>query len=188
MSVPTTATAQFEAQALPHLDTLYRVALRLSGEPAQADDLVQETMLKAFRAWDRFTQGTNVRGWLLTILRNTFINEYRRSKRAPIAMDLESAEPYSIAQDTLGSDPEGRFFSQLVDARVIEAIDSLPPDFREVVLYSDVEGMNYAEIAQLVGVPVGTVKSRLFRARRQLQQTLYGYAVEQGYLGPEDRP
>lgn len=176
----------FEAEALPHLDSLYRMALRLSGDSTQAEDLVQETMLKAYRAWNQFRPGTNARAWLLTILRNTFINEYRRRRREPIPVDLEAVEPYAIYRDVEQTDPEGAFFSQIVDARVLEAIDRLPTEFREVLALSDMESLSYAEIAEALDIPVGTVKSRLFRARRQLQKELYEHAVEQGYIRPRD--
>lgn len=184
MAESITAPASFEEEALPHLDSLYRVALRLTSDPAQAEDLVQDTMLKAHRAWDRYRAGTNARGWLLTILRNTFINDYRRRKREPIAMDLEAAEPHAVYDAARESDPEGEFFSRIVDAKVLEAIDALPTEFREVLVLSDMESMTYAEIAETLGIPVGTVKSRLFRARRQLQAQLYAHAVEMGYIQP----
>ena len=158
------------------------MALRLAADPARAEDLVQETMLKALRSWQQFRPGTNLKAWLLTILRNTFINEYRRGKREPIAVDIEAVEPYVIERDVADHDPEGTFFSQIVDARVLAAIDALPREFREAVVLSDMEGMSYAEIAQTLHVPVGTVKSRLFRGRRLLQRALYEHAVEAGYL------
>ena len=174
----------FDDEALPHLDALYRVALRLTGDPAQAEDLVQDTMLKAYRSWRQYRPGTNAKGWLLTILRNTFINDYRRRKLEPIAMDLEAAEPHAITREMAESDPEGAFFSQIVDEKVLEAIDALPTEVREVLVLSDMEGMSYADIAETLQVPVGTVKSRLFRARRQLQGILYAHAVEMGYIRP----
>ena len=174
----------FDEEALPHLDTLYRVALRLTADPTLAEDLVQDTMLKAYRSWRQYRPGTNARGWLLTILRNTFINDYRRRKHEPVAMDLEAVEPHALYRSIQDSDPEGTFFSQIVDAKVLEAIDALPADFREVLALSDIEGMRYSEIAEALKIPVGTVKSRLFRARRQLQAGLYAHAVEMGYIKP----
>jgi RNA polymerase sigma-70 factor (ECF subfamily) len=186
MSDVRTVAPTFEAEALPHLDSLYRMALRLTGESARAEDLVQETMLKAYRAWQQYMPGTNARAWLLTILRNTFINEYRRRKREPVAVDLEAVEPYAIFRSVEQTDPEGAFFDRIVDERVLEAIDRLPPDFREVLALSDMEGLSYAEIAAALEIPVGTVKSRLFRARRQLQRELYEHAVEMGYIRPRD--
>lgn len=172
----------FEREALPHLDTVYRVALRLSGDPAQAEDLVQDTMLKAFRSWHQYQEGTNARAWLLTILRHTFINAYRRRKHRAVTVDVNEAEQFTVFHDVQDTDPEGTFFDQIVDEQVLRAIDDLPDDFREVVVLSDVEGLSYAEIARVTGAPVGTVKSRLFRGRQLLQKRLYDYAVEMGYL------
>jgi RNA polymerase sigma-70 factor (ECF subfamily) len=186
MAEPSTAGRSFDAEALPHLDALYRVALRLTGDPSQAEDLVQDTMLKAYRAWRQYRPGTNAKGWLLTILRNTFINDYRRRKLEPVAMDLEAVEPHALYRAVEETDPEGAFFSKIVDAKVLEAIDALAPEFREVLVLSDIEGMRYAEIAETLQVPVGTVKSRLFRARRQLQAALYAHAVEMGYIKPRE--
>jgi RNA polymerase sigma-70 factor, ECF subfamily len=187
MAEPSAAGRSFDDEALPHLDALYRVALRLTMDPTQAEDLVQDTMLKAYRSWRQYRPGTNAKGWLLTILRNTFINDYRRRKLEPVAMDLEGVEPHAAVRDMAESDPEGNFFAQIVDQRVLEAIDALPTEFREVLVLSDMEGMSYADIAEALQVPVGTVKSRLFRARRQLQGALYAHAVEMGYIRPRDR-
>ena len=187
MAEPSAASVRsFDDEALPHLDALYRVALRLTADPSLAEDLVQDTMLKAYRSWRQYRPGTNARGWLLTILRNTFINDYRRRKHEPVAMDLEAVEPHALYRSIQDTDPEGSFFSQIVDARVLEAIDALPADFREVLALSDIEGMRYGEIAETLKIPVGTVKSRLFRARRQLQAQLYDHAVEMGYIKPRE--
>jgi RNA polymerase sigma-70 factor, ECF subfamily len=172
----------FEREALVHLDSLYRVALRLTGNAAEADDLVQETMLKAYRAWDQFQRGTNAKGWLLTILRHAFINEYRRRTRHPETVDLDAIEPFSVFEELQDDDPQGTFFDRIVDDEVLRAIDELPEQFRETAVLSDVEGLSYEEIARVLDVPVGTVKSRLFRARRLLQQKLYNYAVGMGYI------
>ena len=188
MAEPSAAGRSFDEEALPHLDALYRVGLRLTGDPSQAEDLVQDTMLKAYRAWRQYRPGTNAKGWLLTILRNTFINDYRRRKHEPVAMDLEAVEPHAIDRAIEEVDPEGTFFSQIVDDKVLEAIDALPTDFKEVLVLSDVEGMRYAEIAETLQIPVGTVKSRLFRARRLLQAELYSHALEMGYIQPRESP
>src|SRR5438046_6298810 len=169
--------ASFEREALVHLDVLYRVGLRLTGNPADADDLVQETMLKAYRAWDQYEKGTNARAWLLTILRHAFINEYRRRTRHPETVDVDTIEPYSVFGDVQDDDPQGTVSDRIVDDEVLRAIDQLPEQFRETVVLSDVEGLSYEEIARILEVPVGTVKSRLFRARRLLQRKLYDYAV-----------
>lgn len=174
--------ASFEAEAIPHLDSLYRVALRLTGEQARAEDLVQETMLKAYRAWHTYRRGTNARAWLLTILRNTFINEYRKESREPTPVDFDAVDPMAIYRAVQNADPEGEFFSQIIDERVWAAIDALPEEFREVVVLSDAEELPYGEISKLLGIPMGTVKSRLFRGRRLLQQALYDHAVEMGYV------
>jgi RNA polymerase sigma-70 factor, ECF subfamily len=182
-SAPPAETA-FERDVLPHMDLMYRVALRLTGDGAAAEDLVQDTVLRAFRAWGTFRQGTNARGWLLTILRNTFINDYRRRRRAPTQVDLDVAEQAAPSDDHSGQDPEGEFFHSLVDDRIVAAIDGLPVEFREVVVLSDVEGLGYAQIAETLGVPVGTVKSRLSRARRLLRATLLEYAIEAGIVRP----
>lgn len=178
MSAPT-APARFDDEALPHLDLLYRVALRLTGDPAAAEDLVQDTILKALRGWKSFRPGSNARAWLVTILRNQFINGWRKVKRAPQQVDVE-AVPEFVDGDN--PDPEGRFFAALVDDEVLAALDALPDDFRDVVVLSDLEGLPYAEVAEALDIPVGTVKSRLFRARRILQGTLRRYAEETGVI------
>jgi len=172
----------FEREALVHLDSLYRVALRLTANPSDADDLVQETMLKAFRAWDQYEKGTNAKGWLITILRNAFINEYRRRTRHPENVDLDTIEPFAVFGEIQDEDPQGAFFDKIVDDEVLKAIDQLPETFRETLVLSDVEGMSYQEIAKILEIPVGTVKSRLFRARQALQGKLYEYAVSNGYI------
>ena len=172
----------FEKEALPFLDTVYRVALRLAGDPTQADDLTQETMLKAYRAWHQYKQGTNVRAWLLTILRHTFINEYRRDKQRGNTVDITEFEQFTVFHDVQEVDPEGRFFDQIIDEEVVRAIDQLPEEFRECLVLSDIADLSYAEIAEIMKIPVGTVKSRLFRARQVLQRLLYEYAVEAGYI------
>lgn len=172
----------FEQEAVPHLDSMYRVALRLTANPSRAEDLVQDAMLKALRSWHQYQPGTNVRAWLLTILRNTFINDYRREKTRGPTVDISEAENFSLFDEVGDRDPEGRFFERIVDDEVLRAIDRLPEEFRETLVLSDVEGLPYQEIARITGVPVGTVKSRLFRARKALQGQLYRYAVDMGYI------
>lgn len=179
--------SRFEAEALPHLDAVYRFALSLTGDATRAEDLTQESMLKAFRAWHQYQPGTNVRAWLFTITRNTFINQYRREQHEAKHVDLDAIEGHSVFREVQDADPEARFFEQIVDDEVIAAINRLPPEFREVLVLSDVEELSYADIAQLTGVPIGTVKSRLFRARQALQRELYEYAVEMGYIRPRAR-
>lgn len=188
MSDASERRAAFEREALPHLDTVYRVALRLTSDPMRAEDLTQDTMLKAYRAWNQYQEGTNARAWLLTILRHAFINEYRRNRRRGPKVDVSEIEPYTVFDDVQEADPEGRFFDQIIDDEVLKAIDALGDEFRETVVLSDIEGLSYAEIAQITGVPVGTVKSRLFRGRQALQRRLYEYAVEMGYIKPRTNP
>jgi RNA polymerase sigma-70 factor (ECF subfamily) len=179
---PDERRAGFESEALAHLDVLYRVALRLTNNVADAEDLVQETMLRAYRSWERYTPGTNAKGWLLTILRHLFINEYRRRTRHPETVDVDTIEPFALFQEIQEEDPQGAFFDRIVDDEVLRAVDQLPEAFREAVTLSDVEGLSYEEVAKVLGVPVGTVKSRLYRGRRILQAKLYEYAVSMGYI------
>ena len=164
----------FEAEALVHIDALFRVALRFVGNAADADDLVQDTLFRAYRAWDQYERGTNAKGWLITILRHVFINEYRRNARRRQILDIEGVP--AVQHTTV------RFFDDLVDDEVLLAIDSLPLPYREVVVLRDIEDLHYEEIAAMLGVPVGTVKSRLFRAREMLQDKLLDYAVRTGLI------
>jgi RNA polymerase sigma-70 factor, ECF subfamily len=181
----------FEAEALPHLDAVYRFALRLTGSPAEAEDLVQETYLRAFRAWDQYTPGTRAKSWLFTICRNAYLRDRERDARRD---ELVARAAHGEADDQVPAsetpvfagradyDPEGDFFRGLVDSRIFEAIDALPADFREAVVLSDLEGLSYQEISDVIGVPLGTVKSRLFRGRKALQEKLYDIAREGGYI------
>ncbi len=171
----------FEREAIPHLDLLYGYGLRLTGDSQQAEDLVQNTMLKAYRSWHQYQMGTNVRAWLVTILRNCFINEYRKASRAGVHIDVDAVEHIAILDDAEQSDPENRFFDQIVDDEILRAIDELPDEFRQTLVLSDMEALSYAEIAKVTRVPLGTVKSRLFRARHALRRKLSGYAVAMGY-------
>ncbi len=179
----------FEEEALPHLDAVYRFALRLSGAPDQADDLVQETFLRAYKSWNQYTRGTAAKSWLFTICRNVFLRRRERSQRHDeiVSENVGRSGPgpnpvNPVWVSVLGVDPEGDFFDSIVDDQIVEAIQGLPEEYRTAVVLSDLEGLPYAEIAELMEVPVGTVKSRLFRGRRQLQQVLYDYAVEMGYI------
>ncbi len=181
--------ANFQREALPHMDAVYRFALRLSGSADQAQDLVQDTFLRAYRSWDQYTPGTQCKSWLFTICRNLYLRQRERGQRhdqivaenAPMDAGGEALiNPLWSAVE--GSDPEGDFFGSIVDEEVLAAIDALPEEYRTTVVLSDVEGMSYEEIAAMLEIPVGTVKSRLFRGRRRLQKVLYEYAVEMGYL------
>jgi RNA polymerase sigma-70 factor, ECF subfamily len=184
----TLRNTRFEAEALPWLDAVYRFALRLTGGiEAEAEDLTQETFLRAHRSWDTFEPGTNARSWLFTICRNVFLRQQQLRARLPestnadLDTDLEAIAALDVFHDT-AFDPEQRFFESLVDEEVTRALDSLPTEFREAVALSDVEGLGYNEIAEVLGVPKGTVKSRIFRGRRLLQRLLRAYALEMGYI------
>lgn len=180
----------FELEALPHLDAVYRFALRLSGAADAAEDLVQETFLRAFRSWDQYTLGTSAKSWLFTICRNVFLRQRERSKRhdeiltekATQATGGQVSRENPVFAASRDEDPEGDFFKGIVDERILQAIDALQDEYRMAVILSDVEGLSYQEVSEILEVPVGTVKSRLFRGRRQLQKVLYDYAVEEGYL------
>ena len=185
----------FVEEAIPHLDAVYRFALRLSrGHEAEAQDLVQDTFLRAHRGWEGFRLGTNCRSWLLTICRNSFLRgEERRGRRAEILESETDADVESLAATAVFSevrenvDPEAAFFDSFLDREVLNALDALPTPFREAVVLSDLEGLSYLEIAEVLELPTGTVKSRLFRGRRLLQQALYRYALDNGYITPKDR-
>jgi RNA polymerase sigma-70 factor (ECF subfamily) len=181
--------AGFEEEALPWLDAVFRYAMRLTaGNRAEADDVVQEAFLRAYRHWHTFQRGTSARAWLFTIARNVFLRMRERQARTPetleseIDLDVSAVSATQLLRDFVANDPESRFFASFIDEEVTRAVENLPPDFREVVVLSDIEGLNYAEIADVTGVPLGTVKSRLYRGRRMLQRALYEYAIEMGYL------
>ncbi len=186
----TTDSAQrergFHEEVLPHLDAVYRFALRLSGEADVAEDLVQETFLRAWRAFDQYEPGTRARSWLFTICRNLYLRQRERGRRHTEIVEKEAPRSDAVINplwsETRDTDPEGRFFASIVDDEVLRAIDALPEEYRTAVVLSDLEGMNYQEIGEVLDVPVGTVKSRLSRGRRRLQKVLYDYAVEMGYV------
>ena len=172
---------RFEREAMAHLDALYAFALKLSRSRDDAEDLVGDTMLRAFDRWDQYNLGTNIRAWLFTILYHVFVSRKRRidAREVQPADDGEGRGQY----DPVGEvDPEGRFFDSFLDDEITRAIEGLPAEYRSAVVLSDVHELRYAEIAQILNVPEGTVKSRLFRGRRLLQKQLRGYAVDMGYL------
>ena len=176
---------RFEAEALPVMDAIYRTALRLTKNVGDAEDLVQETYIKAYRFWDKFEPGSNCRAWLFRILTNVFINEYRSKSRSPVAAssdDLDDRFLYGRLPETdLSIDPEQRMFSSILLEDVNRAIESLPEDFRLVVSLSFLERFSYREIADITGLHLGTVKSRLHRGRKLCQKRLLKYAREYGY-------
>lgn len=171
----------FEDLALPHMDSLYSTALRLCRSESEAEDLVQETMLKAFRFFHRFQQGTHIKAWLFKILTNTFINQYRKQQR-----DREIVEDWDwdqlLPSEDRSQDAEKQILDRTMSRHVLEAIEKVPVDFRMVVLLADLEDFSYKEIAEIVDCPIGTVMSRLYRGRRILGRLLYDFAVEQGYI------
>jgi RNA polymerase sigma-70 factor (ECF subfamily) len=180
------ASDEFEAEALRHLDALYRTALRMTRSEADAEDLVQETYIRAFRFRDQFTLGTNMKAWLFRILTNTFINTYRRRTAQPEVTDLDGIDEFSLyrrmADDRAAStspDPEAELLNSVVDTEVTDALEALPEKFRTTVLL-DVEGFSYKEIAEMLAIPIGTVMSRLHRGRKFLQKRLYDLARERG--------
>jgi RNA polymerase sigma-70 factor (ECF subfamily) len=179
----------FEQEALKHLDALYRTALRMTRNPQDAEDLVQETYLRAYRFFDQFQPGTNIRAWLFKILTNNYINSYRKATAEPKNTSLDDTEEFSLyhqmARDlpsgSLGWDVEAEVLDRFAEGDIREAIEALPPAFRMTVLLADVEGFSYKEIAEITAVSKGTVMSRLFRGRRLLQKSLYDRAREAGF-------
>jgi RNA polymerase sigma-70 factor, ECF subfamily len=185
--------ARFERDALPHLDGLYSAALKLTRSPAEAEDLVQETFLKAFSSFHQYTHGTNLRAWLHRILTNTFINAYRKRQREPQQSNAEDVEDWQMARaegHTSGGlrSAEAEALDRLPDGAVIDALAVLPEEFRMAVYYADVEGFAYKEIAEIMGTPVGTVMSRLHRGRKQLRTLLADYAAERGLIPAGSTP
>ncbi len=175
----------FEEQAMPLLDQLYGGALRMTRNPQDAEDLVQETYLKAYHNFDSFTPGTNLKAWLYRIMTNTYINSYRKAKRRPTessADELTDSQLYTTAEhDSTGLESaEVAALRSIPDATISEALNDLPEDYRMVVYYSNVEGLAYKEIADIMSTPLGTVMSRLHRGRKLLRAALKDVAREQG--------
>jgi RNA polymerase sigma-70 factor (ECF subfamily) len=186
---PRLAKAGFAEEALPWLDAVYRFSLRLTGgRKDEAQDLTQETFLRAYRHWETYTPGTSVRSWLFTICRNAFLrSEERRGRRresveTDLDFNLEAVASVNALDEIRQQDPEQQFFDSFIDEEVMAAVERLPHEFREAVVLSDIEGLSYQEIADVLGVPLGTVKSRLYRGRRLLAQSLQQYALDMGYI------
>ena len=179
----------FAEEAVPCMDSVYRFALRLTGgRVAEAEDLLQETYLRAYRSWDTYQRGTNCRSWLFTICRHAFLRHAETQIRnldaqaTELSPQAESFASVLYFDEVRDADPERAFYDSFVDAEVMAALDRLPPDFREAVVLADLESLPYDEIARILAVPKGTVKSRVFRGRRLLQQEVFEYAVAMGYV------
>ncbi len=186
--------ATFADQAMEHMSSLYNAALRMTRNPSDAEDLVQETYLKAYRGFGGFQEGTNLKAWLYRILTNTFINNYRSKKRRPEETELDDLENLYLYRrlggaqsSTAGRSAEDEVLDRITESEVKDAIEALPEQFRMAVLLSDVEGFSYKEIAEILDIPIGTVMSRLHRGRRALQKRLYEFGRQRG-LVPEGLP
>lgn len=181
---------QFQEEAFVHSDALYRTALRMTRNTDDAADLIQETMVKAYRFWDRYEQGSNARAWLYKIMTNIFINSYRSKSRAPQTVAYEDIDDNflfgQLADMKSESNPEEQFFAKVFDDDVKKAIEELPEDFRIVVILSFLDGFSYQEIADIAGLNIGTVKSRLHRGRKLLQKSLWDYARRNGLLAKDE--
>jgi len=185
-----TAGADFEREAVLHLGALLGVATRMTRNPTEAEDLVQDTLVKAMRARDQFEAGTNMRAWLLRILTNTFINRYRRGGLEKAVLEGPDADPLAdgwVSASTMASmrDPESAALRPVLEAEIRSALDELPEEFRLAVVLADVEELSYREIADIMGCPIGTVMSRLHRGRRLLKTRLYSHALDMGIVSPE---
>ena len=180
--------ADFERDAMQYAPQLYSAALRMTRNPADAQDVVQETFLKAYRAYHSYTEGTNLKAWLYRILTNTYINTYRKAQRRPSEVELGELQDlylYKRLGEASGAtqSAEADMLDDFVDTDIIDALESLPEVFRMPVLYADVEGFSYKEIAEILDVPIGTVMSRLHRGRKALQKQLWDLAVQHGITG-----
>jgi RNA polymerase sigma-70 factor (ECF subfamily) len=184
--------AHFADQAMEHMPSLYTAALRMTRNPADAEDLVQETYLRAYRGFGGFAEGTNLKAWLYRILTNTFINRYRAKKRRPEETELDDVEDFYLYRRIGGLEEarssrsaEDELMDLLPEAEVKDAVESLPENFRLPVLLADVEGFSYKEIAEILDIPIGTVMSRLHRGRKALQKALYDFAAQRGLATEE---
>ena len=179
---------RFTRDTAPLLDSLYASALRMTRNPADAEDLVQETMLRAYRSFDRFEPGTNLKAWLFRIMTNAYINIYRKRQREPQQVSSDEVEDFDLYQELKSHDPqfeatpENIVLDRLLDSDIIDAIEDLPEQFRLAVILSDIEGFTYAEMAEIMDVPMGTVMSRLHRGRKALQKRLFNLARDRGIV------
>lgn len=178
---------EFEQAALVHLDLLYNSALQMTRNVADAQDLVQETFIKAYRFFDTFEKGTNCKAWLFKIMKNNFINSFRRRAKEPVKVDFDEVEKAAVQElkrEVISLEDSGtnRIFDTLIEDDVKKALDALPFPFKMVVVFSDIEGFSYQEIADIMDTPVGTVRSRLSRGRKLLQKRLFDFAKERGII------
>jgi RNA polymerase sigma-70 factor, ECF subfamily len=173
--------AQFEREALAQLDALYSFGLKLTRSRDDAEDLVSDTLLRAFDRWEQYRLGTNIRAWLFTILYHAFVSKKRRIDAREV-QPLDEPDGWTGYEAVGDADPECTFYDSFLDEQIVDAITRLPDEYRAALVLSDLHGMRYAEIARILSVPEGTVKSRLFRGRRILQKQLREYAVTMGYL------
>lgn len=174
----------FEEEIIPHLDAMYNFALRLTSDPSDAEDLVQDTIVKAFRFFSSYEKGTNAKAWLFRILKNSYINNYRKQSKQPNQVDYDEVSTFYEtirAERTDTSDLEDKMFRDLIDDDISSALEELPEDFRTVVLLCDIEDFTYEEIANMLDVPIGTIRSRLHRGRNLLKAQLMEYAKNRGY-------
>jgi RNA polymerase sigma-70 factor (ECF subfamily) len=183
--------AQFADLAMEYMGSLYSAALRMTRSPSDAEDLVQETYLKAYRAFGSFKEGTNLKAWLYRILTNTFINSYRARKRRPEQTDIDDVEDLYLYRRlggleavSAGRSAEEEVLEHFTEGEVKAAVEALPEQFRMAVLLADVEGFSYKEIAEILDIPIGTVMSRLHRGRKALQKTLHDFGMQRGLVAP----
>lgn len=182
-------TEEFEKEALPHIDSLYAYAYKITQNSDDAEDLVQETYLKAFRFFDKYERGTNIRAWLYRIMKNSYINEYRKNQKEPDKLDYDDIQNFYEnikSTDITGNHLQEDAFGKVLNDDVSSAISELPDDFRTVIILSDLENFTYEEIAEFVDCPVGTVRSRLHRARKMLYSRLHTYAKSKGFADESD--
>lgn len=189
MPSPPLKHGDFEKEMLPHMAALYNFALRMTGDPDDAKDLVQETYMKAYRFFDKYQRGTNAKAWLFRIMKNSYINRYRKESKEPDKIDYDDVKDFYASIKDAGvdtNDLQEKIFGNLFDDEVAKALQDLPEDFRTVVILRDIEGYTYEEIADFVEIPIGTVRSRLHRGRKMLQSMLRDYAATHGYKDVED--
>ena len=178
---------------MPYMNQLFATAMRMTRNRSDAEDLVQETFLKGYRAYERFEAGTNLRAWLFRILTNNYINTYRKKQRRPSQTDLEDVQDLYLYRRlggnelaSIGRSAEDELFDQITDGDIIGALEGLPEQYRTAVMLADVEGFAYKEIAEILDIPIGTVMSRLHRGRKKLQEQLYAFGIERGYVDEVD--